>query len=87
MDKSSSLTNLKTNLEKVIVKKDGITYELSTERKIIDLLNLILPLSKEIESNSESSGGLKNSKQNFVFQINDFLFLILMWFIKLTESI
>jgi len=57
--------------KKIIVKKDGLTYEISADRKISDLLNLILPLNIQKESfNENSTSGLKSNKQNFVFQIS-----------------
>jgi glucosamine-6-phosphate deaminase len=70
MDLQTSSTNDLKNLKKVIVKKEGITYEISTDRQIIDLLNLLLPLNFQSESNTEITGGLKNTKQNFIFQIS-----------------
>lgn len=70
MDLPTNSTDDMNNLKKMIVKKDGLTYEISTDRKIIDLLNLILPINNLSDLNLENIGGLKNTKQNFVFQIS-----------------
>lgn len=65
---------------KLTIKKDGILYEISTDSKISELLEILLPnqdtynnlqnTNSSFIPNSQDNVNLKNTKQNFIFQLN-----------------